>query len=256
MKRIAVTRPAIFLPATIGYLKSKGLEAVPIPMMEMVPRNDGGVESFLERLSSGSVDAVILTSQNGVRFMMDRVRDKADLVIKLGSIELLAIGPKTNKALEEYGIKAKRMPSTFSSEGIVKEFCSQLAGKRVEILRSDHGNPVLITGLEEKGAIVKETIIYDIIPLKGEEQEAFIREALQGSIDAFTFTSTMTAKSLLLNASDMGLLEELKKAINSRKVAVIGNPTADFLVKNGIRVDVVPEKFTFEDMIDALLKVI
>jgi uroporphyrinogen-III synthase len=126
--------------------------------------------------------------------------------------------------------------------------------KHVEVLRSNHGNPILIKGLEEGGAAVTETILYDIVPLEGKEQEAFVREALSGSIDAFTFTSTMTAKSLLLKADAMGVLDSLKAAINAKKVAVIGNPTAEFLRKSGIRVDVVPDKFTFEDMIDALAK--
>jgi uroporphyrinogen-III synthase len=52
------------------------------------------------------------------------------------------------------------------------------------------------------------------------------------------------------------MLPELKMAVNAKKVAVIGNPTAAFLKKNGIRVDVVPVRFTFEDMIDALAKVL
>lgn len=256
MKRIAVTRPKVFLPSTVEYLRSKGLEAVPVPMMEMVPRNDGRLEGFLERLNAGDVDTVILTSQNGVRFIMERVSDKTKFVSLLSSVEVLAIGPKTNKVLEEYGVKAERMPSTFSSEGIVREFCSHLAGKRVEVLRSDHGNPILITGLEEKGAKVRETIVYDIVPLSGDDQERFVREAISGKIDAFTFTSTMTAKSLIMMAESMGLTKELKSAVNAKPVAVIGNPTADFLKESGIRVDVVPEKFTFEDMIEALIKVI
>jgi uroporphyrinogen-III synthase len=64
----------------------------------------------------------------------------------------------------------------------------------------------------------------------------------------------MTAKSLLMKADAMGVLGEMKMAINSKKVAVIGTPTAEFLKENGIRVDVVPEKFTFEEMVDALAK--
>jgi uroporphyrinogen-III synthase len=113
-----------------------------------------------------------------------------------------------------------------------------------------------ISGLEAGGASVKEVIVYDIVPLKGEEQAAFVREALAGRIDAYTFTSTMTARSLLMMGESMGVLDQLKAEINSKKVAVIGHPTADFLKKSGIRVDVVPERFTFEDMVEALLKVL
>ena len=256
MKRVAVTRPSKFLPDTVILLKARGLEAVPVPMMEMIPRKDGALEGFFDRLAAGEVDSVIITSQNGVQFIYDRSADPAILTKQLNSVEVISIGPKTDIALTERGINPTRMPGTFSSEGIVQDFCARLKGKRVEVLRSDHGNPILISGLEEGGAKVREIIVYDILPLSGEEQAGFVREALTGSIDAYTFTSTMTARSLLMMGESMGVLDELMKEINAKKVAVIGHPTADFLKKSGIRVDVVPERFTFEDMVEALLKVL
>jgi uroporphyrinogen-III synthase len=248
--RVAVTRPAKFLPSAVEYLRSKGMEAVPVPMMELAPRTNGDIDAFLERLSAGQVDVIVITSQNGLRFLLDRIGDVEHFIGLMEGVQVVAIGPKTKKALEEVCIWPKSIPSTYSSEGIVREF--SFPRKHVEVLRSDHGNPVLIKGLEDGGAIVTETILYDIVPLDGREQEAFVREALTGRIDAFTFTSTMTAKSLFLKARSMGVLDELKEAINAKKVAVIGNPTAAFLKENGIRVDVVPEKFTFEEMVDAL----
>jgi uroporphyrinogen-III synthase len=250
MKRVAITRPKKFLPAAEALVRSRGLEPVPVPMMEMVPRDDGALEAFFCRLEKGEVDTVIITSQNGVGFIFDKAADAVVLKDRLNAVEVVSIGPKTSKALQERGVKAERMPTTFSSHGLVRDF--DLSGKRVEVLRSDHGNPVLISGLQSGGATVREVIVYDILPLAGEAQSAFVREALTGSIDAFTFTSTMTARSLLLMGESMGVREELKKAINAKKVAVIGTPTADFLRENGIRVDVVPERFLFEDMIDAL----
>lgn len=256
MKRVAVTRPKKFLPDTVRILGEKGLEAVPVPMMEMVPRSDGALEAFFQKLSAGSVDSVIITSQNGVQFIYEKAADQAALTKQFNSVEVIGIGPKTNSALQAKGINPIRMPGTFSSDGIVQDFCARLKGKRVEVLRSDHGNPVLISGLEAGGAKVTEVIVYDIVPLSGEEQAAFVREALAGSLDAYTFTSTMTARSLLMMGESMGVLDELKEEINSKKVAVIGHPTADFLKKSGIRVDVVPERFTFEDMVEALLKVL
>ncbi|MGA9140278.1 MAG: uroporphyrinogen-III synthase [Methanocella sp.] len=254
MKRVAITRPQKFLPDAEALLRSKGLEPVPVPMMELVPRDDGALDAFFRRLEAGEVDTVIITSQNGVRFIFDRAADSPALKDRLNAVEVISIGPKTSKALEEYGVKARRMPTEFSSEGLVRDF--PRAGKRVEVLRSNHGNPVLISGLQSGGASVREVIIYDIVPLAGDAQAAFVREVLSGRIDAFTFTSTMTAKSLLAMGESMGVLEDLKRAINAKKVVVIGNPTAGFLKENGIRIDVVPERFTFEDMIEALLRVL
>ncbi|HUL62923.1 MAG TPA: uroporphyrinogen-III synthase, partial [Methanocella sp.] len=217
MKRVAITRPRKFLPAAEALLRSKGLEPVPVPMMELVPRDDGELEAFFDRLKAGAVDVVIVTSQNAVGFIFDRAADAAALRERLNAVEVISIGPKTSQALQERGIKANSVPSTYSSDGLVQDF--PLAGKRVEVLRSDHGNPTLILGLDSGGAAVREVIVYDIVPLSGEEQVAFVRAALSGGIDAFTFTSTMTARSLLMMGESMRALDELKRAINDKKVA-------------------------------------
>lgn len=254
MKRVAITRPKKFLAEAEALVRSRGFEPVPVPMMEMVPRDDGALEAFFGRLEKGEVDTVVITSQSGAGFIFDKATDAVALKDRLNAIEVISIGPKTGKALQERGVNAERMPATFSSDGLVRDF--RLAGKRVEVLRSDHGNPVLISGLERGGAKVREVIVYDIRPLSGKAQAGFVREALSGAIDAYTFTSTMTARSLLMMGESMGVLDDLKKAINAKKVAVIGHPTAAFLRENGIRVDAVPARFTFEDMIDALLTVV
>ena len=122
MKRIAVTRPTRFLPQAVDYLKLRGFAAVPVPMMEMRPRNDSEFEHFMARLDAGEPDVIIITSQNGLGFILEKVADRADFVSKMNGTKVLAIGPKTKKALDECGINSVRMPSEYSSEGIVKEF--------------------------------------------------------------------------------------------------------------------------------------
>ena len=254
MKRIAVTRPTMSLPQAIEYVRAKGFAAVPVPMMELKPRSDGEFERFRTRLEAGQPDVVIFTSKNCIGFIIEMIDDRASFIEKMNGRIVLAIGPKTKKALDDLGIRATQMPSEFSSEGIVREYA--FPRKHVEVLRSGQGSPVLIEGLRKGGALVRETVIYDVVPLSGEAQRWFVSEALAGKIDAYTFTSTMAAKSLLMMAESLGKLPEVKRAVNEKKVAVIGNPTAAFLRENGIRVDVVPSRFTFEDMIDALIKII
>jgi uroporphyrinogen-III synthase len=86
MKKVAITRPKVFLPAAIEYVRSKGLEPVPVPMMEMVQRKDGALESFFGRLEKGEVDTVILTSQNGVGFVTVSSDDIEGFVNRLNEI--------------------------------------------------------------------------------------------------------------------------------------------------------------------------
>jgi len=256
VKRVAVTRPKKSWAAAAALLRQHGLEPAGAPLVELVPRKDGSLKAFFERLQSGGVDAVILTSQNCVDIIFGREDRPPGLAGLLNGVAVVCIGPKTCRALAERGIRATRQPATFSSEGIVRDFAARLAGKRVEVLRSGQGSAALIPGLEAAGASVQEVVVYDLVPLDGPEQEAFVREALAGTIDGYTFTSTMTAKSLLMLGERMGVLPQLKAALNAGRVAAIGGPTADFLRQSGVRVDAVPEKSTFEDLVAALLLVL
>jgi uroporphyrinogen-III synthase len=45
---------------------------------------------------------------------------------------------------------------------------------------------------------------------------------------------------------------ELREALGNATVAAIGKPTADELARLKIRMDVMPEKFTFEAMLASL----
>jgi uroporphyrinogen-III synthase len=53
-------------------------------------------------------------------------------------------------------------------------------------------------------------------------------------------------------AKEMGREVQLRKALECAKVTVIGLPTAAELKRLGVRVDVMPETFTFESMLQAL----
>ena len=73
------------------------------------------------------------------------------------------------------------------------------------------------------------------------------------SVDIFAFTSSSTARYLVERAQALDRKEELFEALAAGTVAAIGLPTSQELDRLGIRVDVMPEKFTFEAML-ALLK--
>lgn len=79
-----------------------------------------------------------------------------------------------------------------------------------------------------------------------------IEDALAGRIDVFAFTSAMTVHNFMTVARSIGAEGEIVDVLCERVVAAIGDPTADVLFGYGVSVDVMPEKFMFRDMIDAL----
>ncbi|MDL5503813.1 MAG: uroporphyrinogen-III synthase, partial [Candidatus Methanoperedens sp.] len=88
------------------------------------------------------------------------------------------------------------MPGSYSSLGLVKEL-SGIEGAVIEIARSSHGAPELVRGLLEKGAVVHETQVYQIISPKDERHLALFKCALAGEVDIFAFTSTMMVRNFM-----------------------------------------------------------
>ena len=76
-----------------------------------------------------------------------------------------------------------------------------------------------------------------------------LKEALSGHIDIFAFTSSMMVKNFMTIAEDMGIKEEIIRIMNEKTVAAIGKPTSETLSGFGVRVGIMPERYTFEELV-------
>ncbi|MDI6888592.1 MAG: uroporphyrinogen-III synthase [Methanocellales archaeon] len=251
MKTIAIMRPQQYLPDSIKLAKSYGYDVIAAPMIEIRERNDPEFDVFVQRVLNRSIDYVIFTSANGVIFTLEKVGSKK-FVDALNACNIIAIGPNTQRELEKHAIHVDIIPATYSSDGIVSALASFINEKEVEVVRSSHGDPALIEGLEKHGAHVHEAQVYEIIRPTGKAQKGIIQAALDGKIDTFIFTSAMTVANFLKTAEDLGKKDEVIRAVNRKTIAAIGTPTADALASNNIHVDILPKKFTFKDLLDEL----
>jgi uroporphyrinogen-III synthase len=127
-----------------------------------------------------------------------------------------------------------------------------LSGKegRVIFLRSAQGNQYLAEDLRKAGMQVDDVPLYEVKASGDKRLDDLILKA--DEIDIFAFTSSTTARYLMERAKEMDREGQLRRALESAWVAVIGLPTAAELKRLGVRVDVMPEKFTFESMLQAL----
>jgi len=251
MKTIAIMRPQRYLPESIKLAESYGYDVIAAPMIELREKDDPEFDVFVQHVLNHEVDYVIFTSANGVAFALKRA-DNKKFVDALNTCNIVAIGPNTQRELEKHSIHVDLMPATYSSDGIVSALAPLISEKKVEVVRSSHGSPALIEGLEKHGAHVHEVQVYEIVRPMGEAQEEIIRAALDDKIDVFVFTSAMTVANFLHTAEDLSRKDEVVYAMNRKTVAAIGTPTAEALQRNGIHVDVLPKRFTFEDLLDAL----
>jgi len=248
MKVIAIMRPANYLAESVKLAGSMGFKAITAPMIDVVDKTDANFKGFVERIMEGAVDYVIFTSANGVEFTLLKLNSTDDFIDQLNETKVVAVGPKTKEALLKNGINVSLMPDLYSSEGLV-DLLTGIEGSVIEIARSSHGAPELVSGLIEKGAKVHETQVYEIIRPRDERHEKLMREALAGKIDIFAFTSSMMVRNFMAIAGDMGIKDEIIRIMNEKTVAAIGKPTSETLSGFGVNVRILPERYTFEELL-------
>ncbi len=248
MKVIAIMRPAGYLTESVRLAESMGFKAITAPMIDVVDKTDANFRGFVERILEGSVDYVIFTSANGVEFTLLKLNSPDEFIDQLNETKVVAIGPMTKEALLKNGINVSIMPDSYSSEGLV-EMLSGLEGSVIEIARSSHGAPELVKGLIEKGAKVHETQVYETIRPRDERHKKLMEQALAGRIDIFAFTSSMMVRNFMAIAGDMGIQDEIIRILNEKTVAAIGKPTSETLSGFGVHVGIMPERYTFEDLL-------
>jgi uroporphyrinogen-III synthase len=77
-------------------------------------------------------------------------------------------------------------------------------------------------------------------------------KGVRGEIDIFAFTSSMSARSFIDEARKHYTDEEVDDMLDCAVIAAIGEPTQKTLEDMGVRVDIVPKKATFEDLLQAV----
>jgi len=233
---VAVFRPDDErLADAVALLEDLGAEPVPDPMLAVEPTG---------KIPRGDADFAVVTSKTGVELAAAEGWTPGDAT-------LVAIGPATADACREAGWTVDRVPDDYTSAGLVAELGDDVDGERVEVARSDHGSAVLTDGLDDAGAFVHETVLYELVRPAGAGES--VELAADGDLDAALFTSSLTVENWLAAARERGVEDEAREALAAATVGVIGPPTAETAADHGVDVDVVPEDAGFEALARAVL---
>ena len=216
------------LDEAVELLESLGAIPVVDPMLAIRPTN---------AVPREDAEYAVLTSKTGVELAADAGWDPGDATV-------CAIGTATADALRDVGYAVDLVPEEFSSSGLVEALRAEVEGTRVEVARSDHGSAVLTDGLEDAGAYVHETVLYELVRPQGAGRSAEL--AADGDLDAALFTSSLTVAHFTDVAEARGLREEAIAGLNDAVVGTIGDPTRETAEAAGIEVDVVPETAEFD----------
>lgn len=256
-KTIALTRPHDQKGESAQIIEKMGGTPYFIPTIEIKSITDlEPIKNFIDELEMGIVDYVVLMSVNGVKHLIESAEKLKQTSLLLKGLERtknIAVGPRTAEELKSYAVRVDLVPTEYTSEGIAKCMLHfDVRGKQVRIPRTTVANPTLKEILTKEGAIVQEVHVYESsLPSDENKKKDFLQDLENGKIHAIVFGSALCAKNLfkMLNKTKTA---ELSKIINDKAAVVaIGPITAKALKELNLEIDVLPEKYTFED---ALIK--
>jgi uroporphyrinogen III methyltransferase / synthase len=244
-KTVAVTRARAQASALAERLRTLGAAVLEAPAIRIEPRlGDASVRAAVSRLAAREFDVVCLTSPNGVRLMMEALRAAGLDARALAGATLAAIGPGTDAALFDSGLRADLLPERSVAEELVAALASLgLRGKRALVARASEARDTLPRGLEEAGAEVEVVALYDTVP---EPLDDRLHVRLERA-DYVTFTSSSTVRFLL---AGIGGGERFP---SGARVVSIGPVTSETARALGLEVHVEADRHDIDGLIDALV---
>ena len=246
---IAVTRTRQQASDLSSRLIELGAKVIEAPTIELTAPDDPALIDQALRSMSG-YDWVIFTSQNGVRFAQDRLRQLGLDARAFGSAKIAAIGDATARAIDQQlFLTVDLCPQSFVAEALADALAARdlVKGRRFLFLRADIARPILRQRLERDGAAeVRDVAIYQTRPAAALPAELLDTLAAR-ELNWITFTSSSTAKNFvaLLGANYQDRLKDVK-------FASIGPITTQTLNELGLIPTTQADTFNIEGLIEAI----
>jgi uroporphyrinogen III methyltransferase/synthase len=247
-RRVLVTRARHQAGETCRALEAAGAETVAMPTIAIQPPGDLGPLREAVR-SLARYQYLILTSANAVPPLREALEEAGLDARALAGLRICAIGPGTAAALRErFGIRADLVPADHRAEGILEALAGEeLGGARVLLPRAERAREILPETLRARGAEVDLVVVYRTGIPGPEELRAGLEALERGEVDTLSFTSASTVESF---AALLG--PRLAELGAGKLVVAIGPVTRDACRAVGLEVQVMPERYTIEAMVEAL----
>lgn len=243
-KTILVTRAKEQAQDLSLLIAKQGGTAIEVPLIAFQAVSSKEMETAIHNVTT--YQWLIFTSANGVRFFMEEWQKHRHDLTNV-SLKIAVVGSKTKQMLEQYKLTADLVPDDFVAEGLVEALSGHVKkGDRILVARGNLGRKELITGLNDLGAVVDDVPVYRTIhPPEAPDQ---LQKALSRvkATDYITFTSSSTVHHFIKIIQAKGI--RIKG-----KVACIGPIAARTAENYGLTVDLVPNTYTIEDLIDLII---
>jgi uroporphyrinogen-III synthase len=247
--RILTTRASKQSGGLAAPLREMGAEVIEIPTIEIKPPSSyKALDAALKNISK--YDWLILTSVNGVEALFGRLKKMRVAPEKLGHLQVAAIGPATQREIENGGLKVAVTPDRYVAEAVVEALKGKTEGKRVLLVRAKVARDVLPVELKKSGAKVDVVEAYEThVPksAKAKLNRLFSNDTSRPDIVTFTSSSTATNFLALLEKDHWHGLREIW-------LASIGPVTSDTLRQAGFKPNIEALEYTMEGLALAIAK--
>ncbi len=224
-----------------ALLERRGAEVLHAAAIRIVPvADDTELHAATGQLINHPPDIVVITTGIGFRGWVEAADGWGVGEALIGALHratLLSRGPKSRGAVRAAGLAdAWSPPSESSAEVLEHLLASDLDGVRVAVQLHGEPLPDFVEALRCAGAQVIEVPVYrwvlpeDLAPL-----DRLLAAALDGGLDAVSFTSAPAAASVLSRADELGVLGSLLQRLRRDVlVACVGPVTAGPLVARDV----------------------
>jgi uroporphyrinogen III methyltransferase/synthase len=245
-KRIVITRAREQASALADALADLGAEAIELPTIEIrPPASWAALDGAIQRLEQ--FQYLLVTSANGVRNFLARLKACGRDVRDLKGLTIGAIGPATAAEFARTGVRVDFVPKEYRAEGLLDSLAGcDLREKAFLIPRAKVARDLLPRALEECGARVEVVEAYETVAPEFAPGE--LDRLLTPPPDAITFTSSSTASNFAQLLASRPIQEVLRGTV----IASIGPVTSATLRKLGLEVTLEASESTIPGLVQAL----
>ena len=239
---------------TVEYVKSLGWIPFIFHTVELKPLSDQKIKDQLDSSLKDPVDWIVFMSSSGVDLVFEKLSSHPKLRDSSHRPRLLAVGPKTRKALISHGANQVEVPDRYSSAGVGEFFShSDPTNPRIVLVRSSSADDSLAQMLESRGALVTTMNVYEsALPRDLESTFLFLEGLSQARFSAVLFTSAISVSNFFgiarLKFEESKVMNLLKRV----RVGAIGPVTARELRKWGFD-PIVPDTYLVQTAVRKLV---
>jgi uroporphyrinogen-III synthase len=272
-KRVLVTRTREQAGALSQRLQQVGAIPIEFPTIKIEPPQDWtqldeALKHLFEHETAQPYYAwLILTSANGVAICCERLRQLGYTPATLSTapyrVRVATIGPATAAALARYGITADLVPGEYIAESVAEALIEDarqcggnLHGQRILLARAAEARKVLVTQLQQAGALVDEVAAYTTHAVAQDDERGrkVLRMLQQQQLDILTFTSSSTVRNFVTWLQSCAQEQSNPLSLCAyTTIACIGPITSQTARNLGLPVHIEATEFTIEGLVEAII---